>query len=52
MNVCDPLWSDVTATTQQIEIGNGGRKKFLVCETVEHLFPWEQMFHRNGAHRC
>jgi hypothetical protein len=51
MNVCDPLWSNVTATKQQIEIADGGTEEFLVCEPVEHLFPYKQMFHRNGAHR-
>jgi hypothetical protein len=30
MNVCDPLWINVTAIKQQIETGNGGTQEFLV----------------------
>jgi hypothetical protein len=41
-----PLWSNVTAIKQQIEIGNGGTEELLVTEPVEHLFPCKQMFHR------
>jgi hypothetical protein len=45
-----PLWSNVTAAKQQIEIGNGDTEDFLVSEPVEHLLRVEQMFHTNGAH--
>jgi hypothetical protein len=52
MNVCDPLWINVTTIKQQIEIGNGGTEEFLLSEPVEHLLHVEQMFHTDGAHRC
>jgi hypothetical protein len=44
MNVCDPLWSNVTA----LKLGNGDTgdtEESLVGEPVEHLFPREQVFH-------
>ena len=52
MNVCDPLWSNVTTTKQQMKSETGTQRSFLFNEPVEHLFPREQMFYRNGAHRC
>jgi hypothetical protein len=41
MNICDPLWSNVTA----LKLGNGDTEESLVSEPVEHLFRREQVFH-------